>query len=173
MKKDNKTGCANLSIDDLLTSLHLSRIDISDQSGEDTSDDEIIEYIPQSAHNSHTPQFIQNTGISREFNINRFIEEREYTISRGTLPFSMIEAVGAKKRSENNTTTLNHNLIIRRGMYDYGFTKQDIDKYRIRRKKRTKAVCPNWEDIPEHRENEPTRVSVRSIRLSKKQKTLN
>ncbi|KAH9411164.1 hypothetical protein HK407_08g13090 [Ordospora pajunii] len=164
MKKDNKTGCAGSSVDNLLASLHLSHTDLDDYTEEDTC---------KSAHPSYTHGFIHSTGTPREFCINRFIEEREYTISRGALPFSIIEAIGAAKRPENNTTALNHNLIIRRGVYDYGFTKQDIDRYRIRRKKRTKAVCPNWEDIVEKRENEPKRVSVRPIRLANKQKTLN
>ncbi|AFM98211.1 hypothetical protein EHEL_041630 [Encephalitozoon hellem ATCC 50504] len=163
MRKVNKVVHSDPNVEELLLSLQIENESFEeDQESEEASEDshassDEIEY-----------RIIGESGSSgfsaTDFSAKVLKEKGEYNISKGPLPFSLFEIVGNKGRTESTVIT-SQKFSIGGGRYDYGFTPSDLKRYRIKRKKKTKEVCPNWEDISEEKRNEPKRICVRSLRL--------
>lgn len=166
MRKVNKVIHSDPNVEELLLSLQIENESLEESLGsEEVSEDshaslDEIEYkvIGESRWNSF---------CEADFNAKTLKEKGEYRVSKGPLPFSLFEFIGNKGSTESTIVT-NQKLSIEGGRYDYGFTPSDLKQYRIKRKKKTKKVCPNWEDISEEKRNEPKRICVRSLRLKNK-----
>lgn len=157
MKKINKTVCSDVALEELLVELQLHGREAeelesdSDVSAEEYSSDAEVETMCQ-----------------QEPCIREFRSGERYKISKGPSPFSLfgIAKRRARERSEYAAVAVQTLVVPQGGRYE--FTQKDLDKYRMKRKKRVRDVCPNWEDVVEERSNEPERVGFRSLGLGRR-----
>ncbi|CAD25587.1 hypothetical protein [Encephalitozoon cuniculi GB-M1] len=162
MGKVNKVIHSDPNLEELLLSLQIENGllenpgESSEASEESCASGDEIEYRPLDTGHCVSPAL--------DFSMRSLKEKGEYKISRGSLPFSLFEAIGKKERREQ-TVVASQKFFIEGGKYDYGFTPEDLRQYDIKRRKKTKRVCPNWEDIAEEKRNEPRRICVRSLQL--------
>ncbi|AFN83301.1 hypothetical protein EROM_070500 [Encephalitozoon romaleae SJ-2008] len=166
MRKVNKAIHSDPNVEELLLSLQIENESLEENSGS--------EEVSEDSHESLDEVEYRVIGGSRwnsfcemDFDAKALKDKGEYKVTRGPLPFSLFEFIGDKGNTESTIVT-DQKLSIEGGRYDYGFTPSDLKQYRIKRKKKTKKVCPNWEDISEKKRNEPKRICVRSLRLKNK-----
>lgn len=157
MGKVNKAMQSDPTVEELLLSLQIEGGSSDDGESEASEDAHVsgdeLEYMFASGQAHSSPP---------AFDIGDLRRGEEYKISKGPLPFSLLGMSGQQRDSELAVVT-SQKFVIEEGRHDYGFTPEDLKRYRIKRKKKVRTVCHNWEDVVEERRNEPTRIRVRSL----------
>ncbi|ADM11813.1 uncharacterized protein Eint_070490 [Encephalitozoon intestinalis ATCC 50506] len=162
MRKINKAVHSDPNIEELLLSLQIENESLEEGEAFESSSSLMDEPECRLAGD-----IVHRDLRATDADMKALIEGGKCKISGNSLPFSLFEVI-KKKESTETAVVSNQKFLIEGGRYDYGFTPKDLERYRIKRKRRIKETCPNWEDISEEKRNEPRKVHVRSLKLRNK-----
>lgn len=166
MKKFNRIVDSTPALEELLASLQIEG-DVEDcVSGEECGDAEA--WSSTSGDGEWGLDMYSRTSclqsLYQEVDVRDLKAGRIYKITSGPSPFSLFNICRAERTTgglENTAVPMQRLVVPERR--EYGFSDEELSKYRTRRRRRTRKTCPNWDDSVEDRRNEPRMVGFRSL----------